>query len=105
MVIPLICRICSTPLWGWAFDKFNLALVRISINLFFLLGLCLYFQTKDIILLSFASALIGTATGGGTIAWTLWVTKIAPMGAESSYMSVHSFFTGIRGVPAPFLGY
>ena len=105
MVIPLVCRICSTPLWGWAFDKFNLALVRISINLFFLLGLFLYFQTKDIVLLSFASALVGTATGGGTMAWTLWVTKIAPKGAESSYMSVHSFFTGVRGVPAPFLGY
>ena len=105
MVIPLICRVGSTPLWGWAFDKFNLALVRISINLFFLLGLFLYFQTKDLMLLSFASGLIGTATGGGTMAWTLWVTKVAPKGAESSYMSVHSFFTGVRGIPAPFLGY
>ena len=39
------------------------------------------------------------------MAWTLWVTKVAPKGAESSYMSVHSFFTGVRGVFAPFLGY
>ena len=39
------------------------------------------------------------------MAWALWVTKIAPKGRESSYMSVHSFFTGVRGVPAPFLGY
>jgi MFS family permease len=105
MVIPLICRVGTTPLWGWAFDKFNLAFVRIYINLFFLFGLFIYFQTKDLILLSFASMLIGTDAGGGTMAWTLWVTKVAPKGAESSYMSVHSFFTGIRGVPAPFLGY
>ena len=105
MVIPLITRVASTPVWGWAFDKFNLAFVRISINLFFLFGLFLYFQTKDLLLLGFASALIGMATGGGTMAWALWVTKVAPKGAESSYMSVHSFFTGVRGVPAPFLGY
>ena len=39
------------------------------------------------------------------MAWTLWVTKVAPAGRESSYMSIHSFFTGVRGVPAPFVGY
>jgi len=105
MVIPLICCVGSTPIWGWAFDKFNLAYVRISINLFFLFGLFLYFQTQNLTLLNFAAALIGTASGGGTMAWTLWVTKVAPKGAESSYMSVHSFFTGVRGVFAPFLGY
>ena len=63
MVIPLIFRVGSTPVWGWFFDKFNLAFVRISINLFFMFGLFLYFQTQNIISLSFASALIGTATG------------------------------------------
>ena len=78
MVIPLITRVASTPVWGWAFDKFNLAFVRISINLFFLFGLFLYFQTKDLLLLGFASALIGMATGGGTMAWALWVTKLPP---------------------------
>ena len=39
------------------------------------------------------------------MAWTLWVTRVAPTGRESSYMSIHSFFTGVRGVPAPFVGY
>ncbi len=105
LVVPLIARVASIPVWGWAFDRFNLAFVRIAINLFFLVGLFLYFQTQNILLLCLASALIGWATGGGTMAWTLWVTKIAPSGRESSYMSIHSFFTGVRGVPAPFVGY
>ncbi len=105
LVVPLIARVASITVWGWAFDQFNLAFVRIAINLFFLVGLFLYFQTQNIILLCLASALIGWATGGGTMAWTLWVTKIAPSGRESSYMSIHSFFTGVRGVPAPFVGY
>ena len=105
LVIPLLTRVASIPVWGWAFDRFNLAFVRIAINLFFLVGLFLYFQTKDFLFLALAAGLIGWATGGGTMAWTLWVTKVAPSGRESSYMSVHTFFTGLRGVPAPFVGY
>jgi MFS family permease len=105
LVIPLLTRVASIPVWAWAFDRFNLAFVRIAINLFFLAGLFLYFQTQDLLFLSLAAGLIGWATGGGTMAWTLWVTKVAPTGRESSYMSVHTFFTGVRGVPAPFVGY
>ena len=105
LVIPLLTRVASIPVWGWAFDRFNLAFVRIAINLFFLVGLFFYFHTKDLLFLSLAAGLIGWATGGGTMAWTLWVTKVAPSGRESSYMSVHTFFTGLRGVPAPFVGY
>ena len=105
LVVPLVTRVASIPVWGWAFDRFNLAFVRIAINLFFLVGLFLYFQTHDLVFLGLASALIGWATGGGTMAWTLWVTRVAPEGRESSYMSIHSFFTGVRGVPAPFVGY
>ena len=105
LVIPLVTRVASIPVWGWAFDRFNLAFVRIAINLFFLFGLFLYFQTKDLVFLSIAAGLIGWAAGGGTMAWTLWVTRVAPAGRESSYMSIHSFFTGVRGVPAPFVGY
>ncbi len=105
LVIPLLTRVASIPVWGWAFDRFNLAFLRIAINLFFLVGLFLYFQTQELFSLSLAAGLIGWATGGGTMAWTLWVTKVAPSGRESSYMSVHTFFTGLRGVPAPFVGY
>ena len=35
LVIPLLTRVASIPVWGWAFDRFNLAFVRIAINLFF----------------------------------------------------------------------
>ena len=105
LIIPLVARVISIPVWGLVFDRFNLAFVRIAINLFFLVGLFLYFQTQDLVFLSIAAGLIGWAAGGGTMAWTLWVTKVAPTGRESSYMSIHSFFTGVRGVPAPFVGY
>ena len=105
MVVPLVTDIGSTPVWGWAYDKFNLAYVRTSAGLFFLLGLFLFFQSESLPLLCLSSALIGTGVGGGTMVWTLWVTKVAPKGMEASYMSLHLFFTGTRGLPAPFLGY
>ncbi len=105
MVVPLITDVGSTPVWGWAYDKFNLAYVRTSAGLFFLLGLFLFFQSESLPLLCLSSALIGTGVGGGTMVWTLWVTKVAPRGMEASYMSLHLFFTGMRGLPAPFLGY
>lgn len=105
LITTSVARVLSTPVWAWLFDKFNLALVRIGINLCFLTGLLLYFHVHDFLLLAVGAFLIGWATGGGTLAWNLWVTKVAPPGRESTYMSVHSFFTGIRGVPAPFVGY
>ncbi|MBT4223062.1 MAG: MFS transporter [Opitutae bacterium] len=105
VIIPAITRVISAPVWAFFFDRVNLAFVRISINLFFFGGIFLYFYSQTLIWLAISSALIGWATGGGTLAWSLWVTKVAPPGRESAYMSVHSFFTGVRGVPAPFVGY
>jgi hypothetical protein len=105
VILPSIARVLSTPVWAYLFDQFNLALVRIGINLCFLTGIFLYFHSTSVPYLFVSTALVGWATGGGTIAWTLWVTKVAPPGRESTYMSVHSFFTGVRGVPAPFIGY
>ena len=105
LIITSIARVLSTPVWAWLFDHFNLARVRIAINLCFLSGLLLYFHVKDLQYLAFAAFLVGWATGGGTLAWNLWVTKVSPPGRESTYMSVHSFFTGVRGIPAPFVGY
>ncbi|MEZ5302399.1 MAG: hypothetical protein R3F11_17460 [Verrucomicrobiales bacterium] len=43
--------------------------------------------------------------GGGNIAWSLWVTKLAPADRVAEYMSVHTFTTGLRGMAAPFLGF
>jgi hypothetical protein len=43
----------------------------------------------------------GVATAGGDVAWSLWVTKLAPPDRVADYMSVHTFFTGLRGVFAP----
>ena len=35
----------------------------------------------------------------------MWVTKLAPANRVADYMSVHTFFTGVRGVLAPIIGF
>lgn len=47
----------------------------------------------------------GIAHAGGDIAWGMWVTKLAPANRVADYMSVHTFFTGVRGVLAPIVGF
>ena len=48
-----------------------------------------------------AAILFGISNAGADVAWSLWVTKFAPPERVADYMSVHTFFTGVRGVLAP----
>ncbi|MCX6886215.1 MAG: MFS transporter, partial [Verrucomicrobia bacterium] len=45
------------------------------------------------------------SNAGADVAWGLWVTKFAPPGRVADYMSVHTFFTGVRGVVAPLVAF
>ncbi|MCH8474094.1 MAG: MFS transporter [Opitutales bacterium] len=105
VILPAAGRLLTTHLWGYIFDRLNFAKVRTILNSFFLVSILLFFFTDDLWVMGLASGLFGIAMGGGGIAWNLWVTKIAPEEKTSAYMSIHVFFTGIRGVLAPFLGF
>lgn len=105
LVVPASARILSTKMWGRVFDKLHLITTRNLLNIFFLLGIGGFFFTKNLVILTFAMILVGLATGGGKIIWSLWVTKIAPEEKASSYMTIHMALTGIRGTLAPFIGY
>jgi predicted MFS family arabinose efflux permease len=105
LVVPASARILSTKMWGRVFDKLHLITTRNLLNIFFLLGIGGFFFTKNLVILTFAMILVGLATGGGKIIWSLWVTKIAPEEKASSYMTIHMALTGVRGTLAPFIGY
>ena len=47
---------------------------------------------------------IGLGFGGGSLAWRLLVTKIAPKDKVSAYMAIHSGLTGIRMMFTPLVG-
>lgn len=94
-------RLLSTPVWAKLFDRVNFIALRISMNGFLGVGLVVFFSSEDPMVIGTGSFLIGVCTGGGSLAWNLWVTKFAPRGETHIYMSVHSFLTGVRGVIGP----
>ncbi|HMO18084.1 MAG TPA: hypothetical protein PKA63_07390 [Oligoflexia bacterium] len=104
-VIPSCSRFVCTFFWGMLFDRVNFFTLRILMNFCFILGMLSFFLSSSFLLLSIGAAVYGIATSGGDVAWNLWVTKFAPQGKSQAYMAVHTFFTGVRGVLAPMVGF
>ncbi len=100
-VIPNIARLLLSPLWGYLFDRMNFFVLRITLNIGFALGALSFFVGGSLTWLVTAAVLFGISNAGADVAWSLWVTKFAPPQRVADYMSVHTFFTGVRGVVAP----
>jgi MFS family permease len=104
-VIPNIARLLLNPLWGWLFDRMNFFVLRITLNLGFALGAVSFFVGGTMPWLVVGAIFFGVSNSGADVAWSLWVTKFAPPERVADYMSVHTFFTGVRGVIAPFIAF
>jgi MFS family permease len=104
-VIPETLRMLLIPYWASLFDKMNFIVLRMILNLFFGLGVLLFFVTSIPWVIGLGAGLIGAAFAGGSISWALWVTKYAPPGKTGAYMSVHVSLTGVRGTIGPILGF
>lgn len=104
-VVPNAARLLLSPLWGWLFDHMNFFVLRITLNLGFALGILSFFTSQSIAGLLVGAVIFGISNAGGDVAWGLWVTKIAPPERVADYMSVHTFFTGLRGVLAPLVAF
>lgn len=102
---PGIFFLVTVFLWGLIFDRVNFFIVRIIINIFFILSVLVFFLGGDVWALYLGLALHGIGRAGGNIAWSLWVTKFAQADQVAEYMSVHTFLTGCRGTAAPFLSF
>ena len=105
LVIPNVFRLLLNPFWGRLFDRINFFLLRAVLNLFFAVGILIFFSSDTLLGMAIGQIFFGIAHAGGDIAWGLWVTKLAPPNRVADYMSVHTFFTGVRGVLAPVIGF
>jgi MFS family permease len=105
LVIPNLARLALSPVWGWLFDRMNFFALRATLNLGFAVGIVSFFTSDTTPGLVLAAVVFGISSAGGDVAWSLWVTKFAPPGRVAEYMAVHTFFTGVRGVVAPFAGF
>ncbi|MFW6261599.1 MAG: hypothetical protein ACOC6J_08465 [Spirochaetota bacterium] len=104
-VIPQLTRLSLSRVWANLFDRLHLARIRIILAIFLAIGIFLYFLTESLPVVIAGQVLINVAFSGGPILWNLWVTRIAPPGRSSIYMSVHIFMTGVRGTLAPAIGF
>jgi MFS family permease len=104
-IIPALVRLVLSPAWGWLFDRMNFFVLRITINLAFGASILVFFTGDSWAGLILGAIVFGVAISGGDVAWSLWVTKFAPAHLVADYMSVHTFFTGVRGVLAPLLAF
>ena len=100
-VVPNLARLVMSPIWGWLFDRMNFFALRVTLNLGFMFGILSFFTTGSPVGLIVGAIIYGVSNAGGDVAWSLWVTKFAPPDRVADYMSVHTCFTGIRGVLAP----
>lgn len=100
-VIPNVARLVVNPLWGWLFDRMNFFVLRVGLNVGFAMGILAFFTSDNVTGLVVGAIVYGISNAGGDVAWGLWVTKFAPPDRVADYMSVHTFFTGVRGVAAP----
>jgi hypothetical protein len=100
-VIPNVARTLLSPVWGWLFDHANFFVLRVILNIGFAIGILTFFTSTDFTGLVAGAIVFGISNAGGDIAWSLWVTRFAPENRVADYMSVHTFFTGVRGMLAP----
>ena len=104
-VIPNLARLLLSPVWGWLFDRANFFALRVALNVGYALGILTFFLSTDTWGLVVGAIIYGFSNAGGDVAWGLWVTKFAPPERVADYMSVHTFFTGVRGVLAPLVAF
>jgi MFS family permease len=104
-VIPNIARLILNPVWGRVFDRMNFFVLRITLNCGFMLGIISFFISESLVGLVIGAILFGVSNAGADVAWSLWVTKFAPPDRVADYMSVHTFFTGVRGLAAPLVAF
>ena len=92
-------------MYGRIFDRASFFVMRIVVNTGFGLSIVGFLLGRGKVGLVLASVLFGIALSGGDILWQLWATRLAPDDRVADCMALHTFFTGLRGVIAPFLAF
>ena len=100
-----MARLVMSPIWGYLFDRMNFFVLRVTLNIGFAAGILTFFLSDDFPGFIVGALIFGVSNAGGDVAWGLWVTKFAPPDRVAEYMSVHTFFTGVRGVIAPLVAF
>ncbi|MEM7244814.1 MAG: MFS transporter [Acidobacteriota bacterium] len=86
------------------FDRLGVLRHRVLTSLFLGAALLVWAFTDSLAGAAFAALLTGLGMAGGQIIWLIGSLSFAPKEQLSTYMGIHTFLTGLRGVAAPYLG-
>ena len=104
-VVPNLARLAVTPFCGMAFDRMNFFTLRATLNVGFAVSILAFFTSNTMPGLIAGAIIFGVSVAGGDVAWSLWVTKLAPSRHVADYMSIHALLTGVRGIVAPMVAF
>lgn len=106
-VVPLVLSVLTVPFWALYLDRVHASAFRATHAWTFSLSQMLLWSgaaMQSLPLLFAARMVLGSARGGGGLAWNVAHNDFAPPDRVGLYMGAHVTLTGIRGLLAPFLG-
>ena len=106
-VVPLVLSVVTIPFWALYLDRVHASAFRATHAWTFSLAQVLLWAgaaTQSLALVLLARMVLGSARGGGGLAWNVAHNDFAPPDRVGLYMGAHVTLTGLRGLVAPFLG-
>jgi len=106
-VLPIAGRLFAVSFWARANDRVHPLKMRAATSIGWVICRVIFLfavLTRSMPLMYVMAATSGMTESGSSLSWNLMVGYIAPRRQVSRYMSLHVFFTGIRGLIAPLLG-
>ena len=101
ITVPMLMAMLAMPLWARYLDKVHIARFRTRHGLCWLVaipGYGLAFALGSLWLLVAFRLVQGMARGGAMLAWNLGHNDFARKEHAGTYMGIHVFLTGVRGV-------
>ena len=94
-------QILTIGLWGRILYRINIIFYRVIVALFLVVGMPVFFYGQTPLVVFAGAVIWGTGLAGGTLSWQLIATFFTTRHRLPVYMSVHTFFCGVRGVVGP----
>ena len=103
-VVPQLFMVVGLYVWGRFVDATNPMTARSFFNMTVSFATLLLFFARSMTPVYLSVAISGLALGGSSLTWFIAVTYFAKRDEVARYMGVHTAFTGLRGLLAPFAG-
>jgi MFS family permease len=83
------------------FSKMSIYQFRLLCSLIIAAGTLMFFFSSKLYMLAVAQTVLCIGMTGDSLLWGIYVTRIAPASKTHIYMSIHTFFAGVRGFIGP----